>query len=346
MKVLRRMTKSLFGRKQPSGDKYDVVDGVILDSNRACFQEDTEKPEAALKSPSSDLKKEKLESENQETESIKPSARAEPEQPEKSNFVSLDSSCWTIPKEYTVFMGSAGRVKRTIQEYSWDLKWWNRKVSLSVITRQDIEKTINNMHPATARRKIAVLRSFGKWQLRDGNNRLHNEVSQIIPPKTPGRIPKDRGTEDFKILSTQAKDLCLNGDRRGLWIGLMLCCGLRISEIKTAELSHGGAIKVMGKGNKERLIPAPTWVCVAIEEQCKKGDPWRQSRSLIWTEMKKMEIIKPHSLRHTYASELVRKGIKLEVVKELLGHSKLDTTLIYAKVKLPDNVTTLLGVEN
>ncbi len=346
MKVFRNITKSLFGRKQPSEVINDIVDGEILDSNRAPFQSDSEKSEPVLKTSTPELKSKNSEPKFQESEFLEPDPPGEPDQPEKSIPVDPDPGTWSIPKEYIIFMGSAGRAERTIKEYSWDLKWWNRKILLSKITRQDIERTINNMHPATARRKIAVLRSFGKWQLRDGNSRLHNEVGQIIPPKTPGRIPKDRGTSDFKKLSTQAKDLCLKGDRRGLWIGLMLCCGLRISEIKTAELSHGGAIKVLGKGNKERLIPAPTWICGAIKKEYGTGDQWRQSRSLIWLEMKKMEIRKPHSLRHTYASELVRKGIGLEIVKELLGHSKLDTTLIYAKVKLPDNVTTLLGVEN
>ena len=59
-----------------------------------------------------------------------------------------------------------------------------------------------------------------------------------------------------------------------------------------------------------------------------------------------MGIRKPHSLRHTFASELRRKGYPLEDIKVLLGHSKLDTTLVSANVALPNDVSARLGVEH
>jgi site-specific recombinase XerD len=123
----------------------------------------------------------------------------------------------------------------------------------------------------------------------------------------------------------------------------MLCCGLRISEIKGVERSTEQNIRVIGKGNKERLLPAPKWLYDAIADE--KNKTWRRTRQLIWKELKEMGVKKPHSLRHTYASELIRCGVPLEEVKELLGHSKMDTTLIYAKIKIPKDVTSKLGVE-
>ena len=168
-------------------------------------------------------------------------------------------------------------------------------------------------------------------------------LAQIIPPKVPGRIPKDRGSEDFTRLVAKAKELCSQGDRRGLWLGLMLCCGLRISEIRTAKLSGGETIKVRGKGDKERLVPAPSWLRESIGRQPRAQ--WCKTRGYIWREMRDMEVKKPHSLRHTYASELIRKGLALEEVQKLLGHSKLDTTLVYAKVQVPEGVVERLGVE-
>lgn len=323
--------------KSQDGPKLKVL-GMFLISLRT-------RPEPIKKEPA------KTEPVFQETEFVEPEPPKQSrlpaiqEGPEKSNPEKEEPGTWTVPEAYLVFLGSSGRAERTSKEYQWDLKWWNRQKPLFEITRQDIETIINKMHPATARRKIAVLRSFAKWQLRDGEGRLHGEVGQVIPPKTPGRVPKDRGAEAFKDLSKKAKELCEAGDRRGVWIGLMLCCGLRISEIQTVELSHGNAIKVVGKGNKERLNPAPVWLRNAISRQYKYGEQWRHGRHLIWLAMKRIEIKRPHSLRHTYASELIRCGFRLEEVKDLLGHSKLDTTLIYAKVKLPNNVTTRLGVE-
>ena len=248
-----------------------------------------------------------------------------------------------IPEGYLIFLGASGKSDRTIAEYGYDLKWWNDRKRIQKTTWRDIEKNINKMNAATARRKIATLRSYAKWLLREGYPRLHGEVARIIPPKVPGRIPKDRGSDDFRRLSNQAADMCDTGDRRGLWIGLMLCCGLRISEIQGVELANEQNIRVIGKGNKERLIPAPKWLYQAIGDP--KNKTWRRVRRVIWAELRDMEVLKPHSLRHTYASELIRCGVQLEEIKELLGHANLNTTLIYAKVKVPDQITSRLGVE-
>jgi site-specific recombinase XerD len=254
-----------------------------------------------------------------------------------------DTGPWKLPEEYLIYLKASNRSKRTIKEYSYDLNTWNRQYSLNTITRNQIEKVLSKLHPSTARRKIAALRSLAKWQVREGKPRLHAVLAQILPPKIPGRIPKDRGTEDFARLVAEAKALCLKGDRRGLWLGLMLCCGLRISEIQTAELSGGETIKVRGKGDKERLVPAPAWLRDSLQQI--PAEHWHKTREYIWREMKAMDVKKPHSLRHTYASELIRKGVALEEVQKLLGHSKIDTTLIYAKVKVPEGIVERLGVD-
>ena len=248
-----------------------------------------------------------------------------------------------IPDGYLIFLGASGKSERTISEYGYDLKWWNDRKRIQHTTWRDIEKGINKMNAATARRKMATLRSYAKWLLREGYPRLHGEVARVIPPKVPGRVPKDRGSDDFRRLSNQAADMCDAGDRRGLWIGLMLCCGLRIGEIRGVELANEQNLRVIGKGNKERLVPAPKWLYDAIADD--KNKTWRRVRRVIWSELRDMEVYKPHSLRHTYASELIRCGVQLEEIKELLGHANLNTTLIYAKIKVPEQITNRLGVE-
>ncbi|MBB5349563.1 site-specific recombinase XerD [Desulfoprunum benzoelyticum] len=251
-----------------------------------------------------------------------------------------------MPEQYFIFLGSAGRAARTIQEYTWDLGWWElRCYPVADISLEIIEGAISPLQPSNARRKVAALRSFAKWLLRNGDDSLFIALSKVIPPRIPIRVPKDKGKVAFKDLSRKAIEMTQGGDRRGIWLGLMLCCGLRISEIQTAKVAPGGAIKVLGKGNKERLVPAPEWLRTALNHKSVTQKDWTKGRKLIWAEMKKLRIRKPHSLRHTYASELVRNDLELEQVKNLLGHAKLDTTLIYARTKLPDNLTIRLGIE-
>ncbi|MGD9732938.1 MAG: tyrosine-type recombinase/integrase [Desulfamplus sp.] len=353
--MLKIFTKHLFGKlKSNVTDEEIIIDGQII--SRATGEELCYKN--PLKQPS----------ETTSTKYIKPEdIKPEPEQvnttalniEEQEQAITNQNSeagetlvpepepsfkGFNIPEGYKIFLGASGKSGRTISEYCYDLNWWNGKKPLQSIGWRDIEKSINKMHAATARRKIAVLRSYARWLLREGHPRLHNEIGRIIPPKIPGRVPKDRGSNAFKELSKQAAELCRKGDRRGLWIGLMLCCGLRISEIKEVELASEQNIRVIGKGNKERLLPAPKWLYTAIAD--KENKTWRCTRQLIWKELKEMAVKRPHSLRHTYASELIRCGLQLEEVKELLGHSKLDTTLIYAKIKVPEQVTQRLGVED
>ena len=170
----------------------------------------------------------------------------EPAPPQKQS----NPDNWEVPEPYLIYLAATGKAVRTRQEYKWDLQWWNKQTSISVITLQDMEGIIHNIHASTARRKIAAIRSFAKWELREGSGKLHAEVSQVILPKTPTRIPKDRGTEEFMDFSKCAVDLVRAGDRRGVWIGLMGCCGLRISEIQTATPAPGKTIKVIGKGRQ------------------------------------------------------------------------------------------------
>lgn len=346
MTILRKLTKRLFGLKDPESDVPAIVDGEIIQTPKSisiqthiCINSNTYKRIEALQAVTTTAN------------TPAPPANVDIDEICKINVSSppRNRPCPTVPEQYFIFLGSAGRAPRTIQEYTWELAWWeHQRTPLEEITMPLIEVTINNMQPATARRKLAALRSYARWQLRNGDDRLFIALSQVIPPRIPVRVPKDKGKEAFKELSRRAIVMTRDGDRRGIWLGLMLCCGLRISEIQTTRVAPDGAIKVLGKGNKERLVPAPEWLRAAInqkkndDKQCKQ---WAKNRKLIWAELKKMNIRKPHSLRHTYASELIRSGLELEQVKNLLGHAKLDTTLIYARTQLPENLTSRLGVE-
>ncbi len=342
--MLKRMTKRLFGLKETAADQPIIIDGKIIQTHKR-INVDTFKHINIQTRENEQL--EDIAAQTSGPCPVEPEAGEQDETlPDRPDTPCLP--CNSVPEQYYIFLGSAGRAARTIQEYGWELNWWQRQSSpLAALSLRDIEGIINRMHPATARRKIAALRSYAKWRLREGDDGLFITLSQVEIPRLPNRVPGDRGGDVFRELSCRARTLTGQGDRRGIWLGLMLCCGLRISEIRTAEAAPGGAVKVVGKGNRERLVPAPEWLRHALcDNRNKKNNTrWRKGRKLIWQEMKNMGINKPHSLRHTYASELVRQGLELEQVKKLLGHAKLDTTLIYARIKLPENLTERLGIE-
>jgi site-specific recombinase XerD len=242
----------------------------------------------------------------------------------------------------------AGRGKRTIQEYKYEWKWWEaealkKKRTVYSLRVKDIEEILKGLNPSTNRRKIAFLRTLSKWYLREGHPLLHTEIWKITSPKIPKSLPKDKGTEDFERLREKAKKLISDKDRIGIWIALKLVCGLRISEIQTAKASGKGFIQVMGKGQKERLVPAPDWIIKGMKKIPADGrGGWRKERKLIWYHLAKIDLKNPHSLRHTCASELLRRDMKIEEIKEFLGHENIATTNIYARSVVPTRAAELL----
>jgi site-specific recombinase XerD len=246
------------------------------------------------------------------------------------------------------YLDVAGRGKQTIQSYKYDWAWWQKEAKQKEKTAytlkvQDMEAILKGKDPSTTRRKIAFIRTLSKWYLREGYPKLHEEAWKLTVPKLPKRIPKDKGTEKFEELREKAKEMVKNKDRVGLWIALKLMCGLRISEIQTARVASKETIQVFGKGQKERLIPAPEWIMVGMKKIKQNGkEGWRQDRFLIWYHLSKMDLKNPHSLRHTCASELMRKGLKIEEIKEFLGHENISTTSIYARAVIPTRASQLL----
>ena len=99
----------------------------------------------------------------------------------------------------------------------------------------------------------------------------------------------------------------------------------------------------MGKGQKERLVPAPDWVIKGMKKIPADGrGGWRKDRKLIWYHLAKNDLRNPHSLRHTCASELLRRDMKIEEIKEFLGHENIATTNIYARSVVPTRAADLL----
>lgn len=207
----------------------------------------------------------------------------------------------------------------------------------------------------TINRKISSLKSFFKYHLRTGALE-QSPMATIVSPKIPKRLPvyveqKDTNTlfQHVEFPDTWA------GKTDRLILAILYNTGMRRSELVNLKESQVNAaannIKVLGKGNKERVIPvsaalineikeyleakqtieAPNRIYLLINEKGKQVNaPYvynavKAYLSLVTTVDKKS----PHVLRHTFATHLTNNGADLNAVKELLGHSSLAATQIY-----------------
>ena len=209
----------------------------------------------------------------------------------------------------------------------------------------------------TINRKISTLKSFFKFQLKQG--KIENTpMGNIISPKISKRLPvfikeKDlvdltnalnSNTEDWDSLNTK------------MLITIFYSTGMRLSELinlkeKQVDFSRK-QLKILGKGNKERIIPAGVDLLVIIKDYInekrkifektddvlmvnskgKKLYPkyaYNLVRSILTEEVKTLDKKSPHVLRHTFATHLMNNGANLDAVKELLGHASLASTQVY-----------------
>jgi integrase/recombinase XerC len=205
-------------------------------------------------------------------------------------------------------------------------------------------------------RKISTLRSFFKHQLRIGKLEV-SPMTKVIAPKNARRLPvfiKEQETKQLlKTLSDTTEDWkTLNAK---MLIVLLYNTGMRVSELinlKEQQLDFGRSqIKVLGKGNKERIIPVSRELIKTIEDyrRLKKKEFEKTDDVLMVTEKGKriypkyayllvrkhlgetstLDKKSPHVLRHTFATHLMNGGADLNAVKELLGHSSLASTQVY-----------------
>jgi len=209
----------------------------------------------------------------------------------------------------------------------------------------------------TINRKISTLKSFFKFQLKQG--KIENTpMGNIISPKISKRLPvfiKEKDLVDLtNTLDTNSEDW--DSLNTKMLITIFYSTGMRLSELinlkeKQVDFSRK-QLKILGKGNKERIIPAGvdllTMIKGYINEKRKtfeKNDDvllvsskgkklyskyaYNLVRSILQEEVKTLDKKSPHVLRHTFATHLMNNGANLDAVKELLGHASLASTQVY-----------------
>ena len=211
----------------------------------------------------------------------------------------------------------------------------------------------------SANRRLSVFKRFWRWALRD-QRVAADPTLKLAPARTPLRVPKTLSEAQVEALLAAPDSATPLGLRDRTMIELMYASGLRVSELvslKTVYLSlDEGALRVTGKGAKERVVPfgaeAHAWVrrylagarSVILKGQSSdalfvtaRGGP--MTRQMFWKLIKAHALragihapLSPHTLRHAFATHLLNHGADLRAVQMLLGHADISTTTIYTHV--------------
>ncbi|HDQ25870.1 MAG TPA: tyrosine recombinase XerC [bacterium] len=206
-------------------------------------------------------------------------------------------------------------------------------------------------------RKIAALRGFYRFLVRRKTAGF-NPFSGILTPKRDKRLPDFLTEKETDVLLSAASGADFISLRDRAMLELVYSTGIRVNELVTLNLKNidfiNEEIKVLGKGNKERVIPAGTAALdilrAYVKELRKAGDPGplfinkrggRLTTRFVELMIKKyaaaagiVKKVTPHTLRHSFATHLLDRGADLRSVQELLGHANLSTTQIYTHLSI------------
>jgi len=213
---------------------------------------------------------------------------------------------------------------------------------------------------STMARVLSSLRGFYRYQVRTGAL-AEDPTALIASPKLGRLLPETLSERQVNALLEAPEILDPIGLRDKAMLELIYATGLRVSELIGLEISQvslqQGVLRVMGKGNKERLVPMGDEAVEWIERYQLESRPLLiqgkgtsehlfvtqrgsgMSRQAFWYLIKRYALIahihqkiSPHTLRHAFATHLLNHGADLRVVQLLLGHNDLSTTQIYTHV--------------
>jgi integrase/recombinase XerC len=237
-----------------------------------------------------------------------------------------------------------------------------REIDLLVLREWLASLYRDGLDPASIRRKLAAVRSFFRYMLREGVVEI-NVAKLVRTPKAPKKLPEVMSAEQVNTLLDDVAAQKLerpNPARDRAIFEVLYGCGIRVSELAGLNLEDidrsEGWLRVRGKGKKERQVPLPGQAGRALERYLSEravvrdeGAVFLNHRNARLTTRGISGIVKlyatylandpsvhPHSFRHAYATHLLADGADLRAIQELLGHARLSTTQKYTQVSLTD----------
>ena len=262
-----------------------------------------------------------------------------------------------------------GLSENTLGAYRADLLALNQRltgkgVDLVAASKSDILDYISwrvdgGAKPRSTARQLSSFRRFFRYLLREGVI-SDDPTAQIAMPKIGRALPQSLTEEEVDALLGAPNVSESLGHRDRAMLELLYATGVRVSELINLKMSqvnlNQGVLRIVGKGDRERLIPlgdeAQDWlkefidgprVEILLERQSeylfptRRGD--RMTRQAFWHIIKRYakkagvrKKLSPHTVRHAFATHLLNNGADLRVVQLLLGHSDVSTTQIYTHV--------------
>jgi integrase/recombinase XerD len=212
---------------------------------------------------------------------------------------------------------------------------------------------------STANRRLASLRRFYRWALREGTIAA-DPTLRLVGVQRAARFPKSISEAQVEALLAAPRGNAPRALRDRAMLETLYATGLRVSELtglKMVQLAlTDGLVRVVGKGSKERVVPIGELARTALAAYLKAGRPAllsgrasdavfatargsAMSRQMFWKLMRRyareagiVVPLSPHGLRHAFATHLLNHGADLRVVQLLLGHADISTTQIYTHV--------------
>ncbi len=262
-----------------------------------------------------------------------------------------------------------GLAKLTLDAYRRDLmqfaRWLDaRNQNLEKATEADIQAYLSDRFDAgnaarTTARLLSTLKQFYRYLVKAGERKDDPSVL-ISAPKLSRSLPHSLAEHEIDLLLDAPNLETALGVRDRTMLELMYSSGLRVSELVSLQLNqlnqNLGMLRLVGKGNKERVVPVGEEALHWLQRYLKSSraelikNPADESvflssrgkaisRQAFWQNIKRYLLqagvktaFSPHSLRHAFATHLLNHGADLRTVQMLLGHSSLSTTQIYTHV--------------
>jgi integrase/recombinase XerC len=242
-------------------------------------------------------------------------------------------------KQFTSFLSSEFQIIDEINEISFQIiRTWIASL---------LEKGIN---PRSVNRKISTLKTYFKFLIREGKL-IENPMIKVVAPKSKKRLPVFVKEDQIASLLNEVQfEEGFVGQRNKLIIELFYVTGIRLSELINIKISdvdfNNQSIKVLGKRNKERIIPLSSTTINSLNNFIENN----QKNHFLFTNLDGMKLYtklvyrlvnkyiakissvnkkSPHILRHTFATHMLNNGADINAIKELLGHANLSATQVY-----------------